>query len=57
MAWLWIALGGWIVLACVAALLIGRAVRRGNDEEIGSDLDWDPTHLDEKNRQSRDSHG
>ncbi|WP_170312888.1 hypothetical protein [Prescottella subtropica] len=57
MSWLWIALGGWLVLACVAAVLIGRVVRRGDVEELGSDLDWDPASLDEENRRSRDSHG
>ncbi|MCL2533038.1 MAG: hypothetical protein FWE39_02635 [Nocardiaceae bacterium] len=46
MSWLWIALGAWLVVALVAAVLIGRGIRRADSEELGSTLDWDPAALE-----------
>ncbi|MGF7120242.1 hypothetical protein AB4Z09_12500 [Rhodococcus sp. TAF43] len=45
MLWLWVVLGAWIVLACGAAVLIGRSIRRADREELGSTLDWNPADL------------
>lgn len=55
MTWLWIALAAWGVLALVAAVVIGRAIRRADAEELGSTLDWNPTHLDTEDA-GRDAH-
>ena len=49
MSLLWIVLGVWIILAFGAAMLIGRAIRRADREELGSTLDWDPSTLDAEN--------
>ncbi|MGN7134520.1 hypothetical protein ACTHQY_14740 [Rhodococcoides corynebacterioides] len=34
-------LAAWVVLGVAVAALVGRSVRRADQEELGSDRDWD----------------
>jgi len=36
-----IVLGAWVVLGAAVAAALGRSVRRADQEELGSDRDWD----------------
>ncbi|CAM3222778.1 hypothetical protein RHDE110596_22820 [Prescottella defluvii] len=56
MLWLWVVLGTWIVLACAAAVLMGRSIRRADREELGSTLDWNLADLEAEDAENpRDS--
>ncbi|OZD40339.1 hypothetical protein CH306_06325 [Rhodococcus sp. 15-725-2-2b] len=36
----------WMVIATVVATVLGRVVRRGDSEELGSTIEWDVEALD-----------
>ncbi|SFA54598.1 hypothetical protein SAMN05444374_10953 [Rhodococcoides kroppenstedtii] len=42
-----IVLGAWVVLGAAVAAVVGRSVRRADQEELGSDRHWDITAIED----------
>ncbi|MBY6437482.1 hypothetical protein R4172_11890 [Rhodococcus kroppenstedtii] len=47
-----IVLGAWVVLGLAVAAVVGRSVRRADQEELGSDRHWDITAIEDTRHRS-----
>ncbi len=47
-----IVLGAWVVLGAAVAAVLGRSVRRADQEELGSDRDWNITVIEDTRHRS-----